>query len=62
MKKKIEEYRELSDRLVGIVVSMSDYHSRGSGFDSRLDHEFFSYLGSGTGSTQPREDINRVAA
>ena len=28
------------DRLVGIVVSMSDCHPRGPGFDSRQGQEF----------------------
>ena len=42
--------------LFGIVVSMSDYHPRGPGFDSRLYPTNYSgSIGSGTGSTQPRE-------
>ena len=45
------------DRLFGIVVSASDYHPRGHGFDSRLyPRNFSGSIGSGTGSTQPRED------
>ena len=45
------------DRLFGIVVSMSDCNPRGPGFDSRLYLRIFSgSIGSGTGSTQPRED------
>ena len=45
------------DHLFGIVVSMSDCHPRGHGFDSRLYYRNFSEsIGSGTGSTQPRED------
>ena len=44
-------------RLFGIVVSASDCHPRGPGFHSRLYPRFFSgCIGSGTGSTQPRED------
>ena len=47
----------IMDRLSGIVVSTSDYHPRGPGFDSRLYTGNFSRsIGSGTGSTQPRED------
>ena len=43
--------------LFGIVVSTSDCHPRGPGFDSRLHPRNFSgSIGSGTGSTQPRED------
>ena len=43
--------------LFGIVVSMSDCRPRGPGFDSRLYPRTFSgNIGSGTGSTQPRED------
>ena len=45
------------DQLFGIVVNTSDCHPRGPGFDSRLYHRNFSgSIGSGTGSTQPRED------
>ena len=45
------------DYLLGIVVSMSDCHPRGPGFDSRLyPRNFSGSVGSGTGSTQPRED------
>ena len=45
------------DRLFGIVVSTSDCHPRGPGFDSRLYSTNFSgSIGSGAGSTQPRED------
>ena len=40
-----------------MVVSTSDYHPRGPGFDSRLyPRNFSGSIGSGTGSTQPRED------
>ena len=40
-----------------IVVSTSDCHPRGLGFYSRLYPRHFSgSKGSGTGSTQPRED------
>ena len=47
----------LYDHLFGIVVSTSDYHPIGPGFDSRLYHRNFSgSIGSGTGSTQPCED------
>ena len=45
------------DHLFGIVVSTSDYHPRGPGFDSRLyPRNFSGSVGSGTGSTQPHED------
>ena len=48
--------------LFGIVVSTSDCHPRGPGFDSRLyPRNFSGSIGSGTGSTQPRE-ANWVAA
>ena len=47
----------VDDRLFGIVVSTSDCHPRGPVFDSRLHPRNFSgSIGSGTGSTQPRED------
>ena len=50
------------DQLFGIVVSTSDCHPRGPGFDSRLyPRNFSKSLGYGTGSTQPRE-ANWVAA
>ena len=43
------------DHLFGIVVSTSDCHPRGPGFDSRLYPKNFSgSIGSGTGFTQPR--------
>ena len=43
--------------LAGIVVSTSDCHPRGPGFDSRLyPRNFSGNIGSRTGSTQPRED------
>ena len=48
---------ELSDHLSGIVVSTSDCHSRGPGFDSRLyPRKFSGSIGAGTRSTEPRED------
>ena len=51
-----------SDHLFGIVVSTSDCHPRGPGFDSQLYPRNFSRsMGSGMGSTQPRE-ANWVAA
>ena len=46
-----------NDHLFGIVVSMSDCHPRGPGFDSWLyPRNFSGSIGSGTWSTQPRED------
>ena len=49
------------DRLFGRVVSTSDCHPRGPGFDSPLYPRYFSgSIGSGTGSTQARED-NSIA-
>ena len=45
------------DHLFGIVVSTSDCHPRGPRFDSWLyPRNFSGSIGSGTGSTQPRED------
>jgi hypothetical protein len=47
------------DRLCGLVVRVSSYRSRGPGFDSRPYQIFSENLnsrGSGTGSTQPREN------
>ena len=45
------------DYLFGIVVSTSDCHPRGPGFNSRLyPRKFSGSIGSGTGFTQPRED------
>ena len=39
------------------MVGTSDCHPRGPGFDSRLYPRHFSgSIGSGTGSTQPREE------
>jgi hypothetical protein len=46
----------LSDRLCGLVVRVNGYRSRGPGFDSRALRDFLRSRGSGTGSTQPRED------
>ena len=55
--RKIPETIKIVDRLFGIVVSTSDCHPRGHGFDSRLyPRNFSGSIGSGTGSTQPRED------
>ena len=55
-------YYMLADHLFGMVVSTSDCHPRGPGFDSWLHPRNFSRsIGSGTGSTQPR-DANWVPA
>ena len=46
-----------SDRLFRIVVSTCDWHPKGPWFDSRLyPRNFSESIGSGTESTQPRED------
>jgi hypothetical protein len=45
-----------SNETSGLVVRVSGYRSRGPGFDSRLLPDFLRSRGSGTGSTQPRED------
>ena len=53
----INRVQRFSDRLFGIVVSKSDCHARGPGFDSRLYTRHFSgSIGSRTVSTQPSED------
>ena len=45
------------DRLFVTVISTSDCHPRGPGFDSRLyPRNVSGSIGSGTGFTQPRED------
>ena len=50
-------YYASDGHLFGIVVSTSDCHPRAPGFDSRLYPRNFSVsIGSGMGSTQPRED------
>ena len=52
-------YIYIYDHMFGIVVNTFDCHPRGPGFDSRLYPRIFSggrSIGSGTGSTQPRED------
>ena len=55
--KKMHCASDARDHLFGIVVSTSDCHPRGPGFDSRLyPRNFSGSIGSGTGSTQPRED------
>jgi hypothetical protein len=47
------------DRICGLVVSVEDYKHRGPVFDSRaLLRIFLKGVGSGTGSTQPRDRIN----
>ena len=55
--RSFEIFMVRTDHLFGILVSTSDCHPRGPGFDSRLYPRIFSgSIGSGTGSTQPRED------
>ena len=50
-------YPLFHDHLFGIVVNTSDCHPRGPGFDSQLyPRNFPVSIGSGMGSTQPRED------
>jgi hypothetical protein len=44
------------DRLCGLVVRVPGYRSRGPGFNSPVLPDFLRSSGSGTGSTQPRED------
>ena len=49
--------KTLRDQLFGIMVSTSDYHPRGPGFNSRLyPRNVSGSIGSGTGSTQLCED------
>ena len=44
------------NRLFSMVVSTSDCHPRGPGFDSRLyPRNFSGSIGPGTGSIKPRE-------
>ena len=53
----IRSLKSRRDRLFGTVVSTSDCHPRGPGFDSRLyPRNFSGSIGSGTEPTQPRED------
>ena len=50
-------YYDITDHLFGIVVSTSDCHPRGPGFDSRLyPRNFSGSIRSGTGSIQPSEN------
>ena len=52
----MEQY-EILPMFVDIVVSSSDCHARGHGYNSRLNPRHVSgSIGSETGSTQPRED------
>jgi hypothetical protein len=58
---KISVSYETIDRLCGLVVSVEDYKHRGPGFDSWALLRIFLIsegVGSGTGSTQPRDRIN----
>jgi hypothetical protein len=56
-KSKISEsFARQMDRLRGLVVRVSGYSSRGPGSIPGATRFFLRSRGSGTGSTQPRED------
>jgi hypothetical protein len=44
------------------VVRVSGYRSKGPWFDSPALPDFLRCSGSGTGSTQPREDMEEIVA
>jgi hypothetical protein len=54
---KLAVTEEYNDRLCGLVVRVSGYRSRGAWFDFRIYKVFLRSRGSGTGSSQPREEV-----
>jgi hypothetical protein len=53
---ELENLAALADRLCGLVVKVPDYTFRGPGSIHGATRFFLRSCGSGTGSTQPRDD------